>query len=148
MSIVIRDVREHELDLVLALNNAAGPGILPMDAGKLRFFWENADYFRVAEKDGLLAGFLVGAVAGCAARQPAISSGSASATRSSSISTASSSPARRRGAGVGRVFYADVQSFAEVRVPAAGVPKCSSRAAAIPPCCSTAASASAKSAST
>ena len=34
MSIIIRDVREHELDLVLALNNAAGPGILPMDAGK------------------------------------------------------------------------------------------------------------------
>ena len=59
MSIIIRDVREHELDLVLALNNAAGPGILPMDAGKLRFFWENADYFRVAEKDGHLAGFLV-----------------------------------------------------------------------------------------
>ena len=59
MSILIRDVREHELDLVLALNNAAGPGILPMDAAKLSFFWEHADYFRVAEKDGLLAGFLV-----------------------------------------------------------------------------------------
>ena len=59
MSILIRDVREHELDSVLALNNAAGPGILPMDAAKLRFFWENADYFRVAEKDGLLAGFLI-----------------------------------------------------------------------------------------
>src|SRR5213595_4118535 len=27
MSIVIRDVREHELDSVLALNNAAGPAI-------------------------------------------------------------------------------------------------------------------------
>ncbi|MBP6798258.1 MAG: GNAT family N-acetyltransferase, partial [Luteimonas sp.] len=28
MSIVIRDVREHELDSILALNNAAGPTIL------------------------------------------------------------------------------------------------------------------------
>ena len=30
MSIVVRDVREHELDSVLALNNAAGPAILPL----------------------------------------------------------------------------------------------------------------------
>ena len=29
MSIVIRDVREHELDSVLALNNNAGLAILP-----------------------------------------------------------------------------------------------------------------------
>ena len=65
MSIIIRDVREHELDLVLALNNAAGPGILPMDAGKLRFFWENADYFRVAEKDGHLAGSFASWKASC-----------------------------------------------------------------------------------
>ncbi|HPW33467.1 MAG TPA: GNAT family N-acetyltransferase, partial [Arenimonas sp.] len=59
MSIIIRDVREHELDSVLAMNNAAGVGILPMDAAKVRFFWENADYFRVAEVDGLIAGFLI-----------------------------------------------------------------------------------------
>ena len=37
-SIVIRDVREHELDSVLALNNAAGPAILPLDAARLRRF--------------------------------------------------------------------------------------------------------------
>jgi predicted GNAT superfamily acetyltransferase len=35
MSIVVRDVREHELDSVLALNNAAGPAILPLDATRL-----------------------------------------------------------------------------------------------------------------
>ena len=52
MPITIRDVREHELDSVLALNNAAGASILPMDAAKVRFFWEHADYFRVAEQDG------------------------------------------------------------------------------------------------
>ncbi len=49
MSIVIRDVREHELDSVLALNNAAGPAILPLDAAKLRCFCDHAEYFRVAE---------------------------------------------------------------------------------------------------
>ena len=60
MSIVIRDVREHELDSVLALNNAAGPAILPLDAARLRRFHADADYFRIAERDGMLAGFLVG----------------------------------------------------------------------------------------
>ena len=58
MSIVIRDVREHELDSVLALNNNAGLAILPLDAARLRLFYETAEYFRVAERDGNLAGFL------------------------------------------------------------------------------------------
>ena len=60
MSIVVRDVREHELDSVLALNNAAGPAILPLDAARLRHFFDHAEYFRVAERDGTLAGFLIG----------------------------------------------------------------------------------------
>src|SRR5688500_2826915 len=58
MSIVVRDVREHELDSVLALNNAAGTAILPLDASRLRYCFEHAEYFRVAERDGTLAGFL------------------------------------------------------------------------------------------
>ena len=116
MSIVIRDVREHELDSVQAMNNAAGIGILPMDAAKVRFFWENADYFRVAEVDGLIAGFLIAV--------------SHDAPHDSSnflwfreryerflyidrIVIASA----RRSVGVGRVFYGDVQSFAEARYP-------------------------------
>ncbi|MCX7042825.1 MAG: GNAT family N-acetyltransferase [Gammaproteobacteria bacterium] len=116
MSIVIRDVREHELDLVLALNNAAGPGILPMDAGKLRFFWENADYFRVAEKDGLLAGFLVALSQDAPHDSPNFlwfRDRYPEFLYIDRIVIAST----RRGAGVGRVFYGDVQSFAEVRVP-------------------------------
>src|SRR5207342_2988389 len=60
MSIAIRDVREHELDSVLALNNAAGPAILPLDAAKLRQLYASAEYFRVAERDGAIAGFLIG----------------------------------------------------------------------------------------
>jgi predicted GNAT superfamily acetyltransferase len=116
MSIIIRDVREHELDLVLALNNAAGPGILPMDAGKLRFFWENADYFRVAEKDGLLAGFLVALSQDAPHDSPNFlwfRERYPEFLYIDRIVIAST----RRGAGVGRVFYGDVQSFAELRVP-------------------------------
>ena len=60
MSIAIRDVREHELDSVLALNNAAGPAILPLDAARLRHLFDRAEHFRVAERDGALAGFLIG----------------------------------------------------------------------------------------
>ena len=116
MSIVVRDVREHELDSVLALNNAAGPAILPLDAAKLRHFYDSADYFRVAERDGNLSGFLVGF-------------GSDAAHDSSNFAWFGERfpkffyidrivvASRRRGGGVGRALYADVQSYAELRCP-------------------------------
>ncbi len=116
MSIVIRDVREHELDSVLALNNNAGSAILPLDNARLRHFYEHAEYFRVAERDGNLAGFLVGF-------------GSASRHDSSNFAWFRERypdffyidrivvASRRRGGGVGRAFYADVQSYAELRYP-------------------------------
>lgn len=116
MSIVIRDVREHELDSVLALNNNAGLAILPLDSVKLHRFYEQAEYFRVAERDGNLAGFLVGF-------------GSAVDHDSSNFAWFRERypqffyidrivvASRRRGGGVGRAFYADVQSYAELRHP-------------------------------
>lgn len=116
MSIIIRDVREHELDLVLALNNAAGTGILPMDAAKLRFFWENADYFRVAEQDGLLAGFLVALSQDAPHDSPNFlwfREHYSQFMYIDRIVIAST----RRGIGVGRVFYGDIQSYAELRGP-------------------------------
>jgi len=116
MSIVIRDVREHELDSVLALNNNAGLAILPLDAARLQRFHQQAGYFRVAERDGNLAGFLVGF-------------GSDADHDSSNFSWFRERypeffyidrivvASRRRGGGVGRAFYADVQSYAELRHP-------------------------------
>ena len=116
MSIVVRDVLEHELDSVLALNNAAGPSILPLDAARLRHFHAPADYFRVAERDGTLAGFLVGFGSRrghdgsnfrwFAERHPEF-------MYIDRVVVAS----RRRGGGVGRALYADVQSYAELRYP-------------------------------
>ncbi|MGH8086158.1 MAG: GNAT family N-acetyltransferase [Lysobacter sp.] len=116
MSIVVRDVREHELDSVLALNNAAGPAILPLDAARVRHFFETAEYFRIAEREGNLVGFLIG-----------MGSGADHDSRNfkwfreryaeffyiDRIVVAS----RRRGGGVGRAFYADAQSYAELRYP-------------------------------
>ena len=116
MPIVVRDVAEHDLDAVLALNNAAGATILPIGTARLDRLYETAGYFRVAERDGHLAGFLIGF--------------DAKAEHDSSnfrwfraqhddffyidrVVVAS----RRRGGGLGRAFYADVQSHAELRYP-------------------------------
>lgn len=116
MSIVVRDVLEHELDSVLALNNAAGPSILPLDAARLRHFYDHADYFRVALRDGTLAGFLVG----FGSRRGHDGSNfrwfaerHAEFMYIDRVVVAS----RRRGGGVGRTMYADVQSYAELRYP-------------------------------
>ncbi|MCG6117531.1 MAG: GNAT family N-acetyltransferase [Aquimonas sp.] len=116
MTIAIRDVGEHDLDSVLALNNSAGQSILPLDAERVRFFMRHADYFRVAEVDGQIAGFLI-------ALRPGTPYGSSNYRwfceqfeeflYIDRIVVAGS----RRGAGLGRVFYADVTSYAEVRVP-------------------------------
>ena len=116
MSIQIRDVREHELDSVLALNNAAGPNILPLDAAGLGFFHRHAAYFRVAEVGGHIAGFLVALTRDAPYESPNFRwfrERYAEFLYIDRIVIAST----RRGAGVGRVFYADVTSFAEVRVP-------------------------------
>jgi len=116
MSIVIRDVCESELDSVLALNNSAGSAILPLDHARLRYFFDTAEYFRVAERDGNLAGFLLGY-------------GSQSAHDSPNFAWFKQHyphffyidrivvASRRRGGGVGRAFYADTQSYAELRYP-------------------------------
>lgn len=116
MSIAIRDVREHELDSVLALNNAAGPAILPLDAARLRHLFDCAEHFRVAERDGALAGFLIGF--GAHARHDSSNFGWFGERYPDffyidRVAVAS----RRRGGGVGRALYADAQSYAELRYP-------------------------------
>ena len=59
MSLTIRDVRASDLDAVQAINNAAGEGILPLDGVRLARLHAIADYFRIAEEDGRVAGFLI-----------------------------------------------------------------------------------------
>ena len=116
MSIVVRDVREHELDSVLALNNAAGPAILPLDAARLRRFYDTAEYFRVAEREGNLAGFLVGFGSNAPHDSGNFRWFTGRCPRFFYIDRIVVA-SRRRGGGVGRAFYADVQSYAELRYP-------------------------------
>lgn len=116
MPVILRDVRERDLDAVLALNNNAGPSIIPIDSARVRFFYEHAAYFRVAEIDGGLAGFLI-ALTEDAPYQSCnflwYRERYEHFCYIDRIVIASS----HRGAGLGRVFYADVQNFAEVRTP-------------------------------
>jgi hypothetical protein len=116
MAILIRDVREHELDSALALNNNAGPGIMPIDAARMRELNEIACYFRVAEVDGNLAGFLIAMTSDAPYDSPNFRW---FAERQPDFVYIDRIVIGRpyRGHGLGRVFYADVQSYAEVRSP-------------------------------
>ena len=114
--LVLRDVRASDRAAVLALNNTAGTSILPMDGVQLDQFLRHADYFRVAEIDGSLAGFLI------ALRHT-------TAHASSNFKWFADHYPEfvyidrvvvgdpHRGHGLGRLFYSDVQGFAEVRSP-------------------------------
>jgi predicted GNAT superfamily acetyltransferase len=116
MALAIRDVCEHDLDAVLALNNAAGRSILALDAPRLRYFFAHADYFRVAEIDGNLAGFLIALREHGKYDSPNYRWFAEHYAQFVYVDRIVIANAYHRH-GLGRVFYCDVQSFAEVRVP-------------------------------
>lgn len=116
MALVIRDVREHDLDSVLALNNAAGPGILPIDTARLRHLYDVAAYFRVAEIDGHIGGFLIALRPDADYESPNFAWFKANIDDFVYIDRIVIARPYR-GHGLGRVFYADVQGYAEVRSP-------------------------------
>ncbi len=116
MSLALRDAREDDLDAVLAINNSAGTGILPLDAARLRRLYEEADYFRVAELEGRTAGFLLAFREHARHDSPNFrwfAERHPSFVYIDRVVIAGN----MRGRGLGRVFYSDVHSFAEVRVP-------------------------------
>ena len=116
MSVLIRDVQSDELDAILTMNNSAGPSILPLTRERIQHLFETAEYFRVAIVDEQLHGFIVGF-------------GSGAQHDSSNFGWFKRNyPAffyidriivdnETRGGGVGRILYADVESYAEVRYP-------------------------------
>ena len=116
MTVIVRNAEPRDFDAVLALNNAAGPTILPLDAAGLKDLFERACHFRLIEVDGTIAGFL-----------PALREDSGFQSRNflwfrnhypSFIYIDRIVVAKPcRGLWLGRVFYADVTSYAELRVP-------------------------------
>lgn len=116
MPIQIRDVHEHELEAVLALNNSAGPGILALEMEQLRFCYAEAAYFRVAEVAGAVLGFLIAFDETANYRSSNYQWFRERYPAFLYIDRVVVARAQRR-AGLGRVFYADITSFAEVRRP-------------------------------
>ncbi len=116
MALMLRDVREQDLDTILELNNNAGPSILPVDANRIRYFFEVAPYFRVAEINGQLAGFLIALDESIDYDSPHFAWFKQRQAHYSYIDRIVIDKALR-GTGLGRVFYADMHSFVETRSP-------------------------------
>lgn len=114
----LRDVRPEDLDEILQLNNAAGPGIVEIGAARLALLEREAHYFRVARIDGRLAGFLVAFEPGAAYDSPNYQWFSEHFAERGFvyIDRVVVAPGCRRH-GVGRVMYADLLSYAEIRQP-------------------------------
>ena len=58
--LIIRDVRDADLDAVLVLNQSEVPHVGSIDAQRLRWYADNANYFRVAVSGDELGAYLVG----------------------------------------------------------------------------------------
>jgi predicted GNAT superfamily acetyltransferase len=116
MSLVLREVTEADLDSVLALNNAAGSAIVPIDAERLGTLFAEAAYFRCVTYDGHLAAFLVGLTPEADYDSPNFAWFRRHYENFVYIDrVVVASPYRRHG--LGRLLYADVTSFAEPRAP-------------------------------
>lgn len=114
MGIIIRDVQNHELNILLTLNNEAGSSILPIDQERLHMLYEKANYFRVAVVDEQLAGFLIAVENNCDYDSQHFTWFKIRYPDFIYIDRVVIDANFRRH-GLGRIFYADVQSFAEVR---------------------------------
>jgi hypothetical protein len=116
MSLILRDIEADDLDAVWALNNSAGPSIVPVDRERMRQLFEVARYFRIARYKGELAGFQIALSPEARYDSPNFRwfrEHYADFLYIDRIVVDS----RFRRHGIGRVFYADVLSFAEVRYP-------------------------------
>lgn len=116
MSLILRDIEAEDLDAVWALNNSAGCSIVPIDRERMRQLFDVARYFRVAHYNGELAGFQIALSPEARYDSPNFlwfREHFADFLYIDRIVIDS----RFRRHGIGRVFYADVLSFAEVRYP-------------------------------
>jgi len=118
MTIALRDIEARDLEEVLKLNNEAGKSIVPIEPDRLAQLEQTAHYFRIAEVNGQLAGFLVGLTREADYDSPNFSWFKDHCSDQGFLyidRVVVSSNFRRHG--IGRVLYCDVLSFAEVRFP-------------------------------
>lgn len=60
MAYILRDVRDTDLNAVLALNQSEVPHVGSVDLQRMRWFADNASYFRIAIDAGRLGAYLIG----------------------------------------------------------------------------------------
>lgn len=60
MEYTLRDVRDDDLAAVLELNQSQVPHVGSVDIGRMQWFADNADYFRVAFAGETLGAYLIG----------------------------------------------------------------------------------------
>lgn len=116
MSLILRDIEAEDLDAVWALNNSAGCSIVPIDRERMRQLFDVARYFRVAHYNGELAGFQIALSPEAGYDSPNFLWFREHFENFLYIDRIVIDSRFRRH-GIGRVFYADVLSFAEVRYP-------------------------------
>jgi uncharacterized protein len=116
MTIHLRDVQSGDLDTILAINNSAGDSIIPIDGQRMARFLDIARYFRVAEMQGQVVGFLIGLTPEADYDSPNFRWFQSHYEQFLYIDRVVLTSAHRR-SGLGRLFYADILNFCEVRQP-------------------------------
>lgn len=116
MATTIRDARSDELDWVLAVNNDATPDVNELSPEDLRRLVDMSCYFRIAESDRVRAGFLIAMRSGADYESPNFRWFKRNYADFVYIDRVVVEPRFRRH-GIGKVFYADVQSYAEQIAP-------------------------------
>lgn len=119
MSFLFRDAVPNDLPTILVMNREAGVSVADIDRDTLDCHLANAAYFRVAESDGALAGFLIGFDNEAGTGNTGYRWFRERHPEFAYIDRIVVAP-DYRGHGLGRVLYADMISFAEVRVPVLG----------------------------
>ena len=56
---LVRDAEEADLAAILSINQDSVPGVNSLTAGQMRWLWSNAEYFRLVQVVGEVAGFLI-----------------------------------------------------------------------------------------
>jgi hypothetical protein len=64
VTLLVRDAATHDRAVLLALNNSAIPHVNELDREQFEWLAGHADYFRVAEDKGRIAGFVLAIGAG------------------------------------------------------------------------------------
>lgn len=116
MPTTIRDITSADYDLLLRINNAAAPNVNELTADQFADLHAMSAYARLAQFDGRVAGFLLALMPGqdydsinyrwfCEHYESFVYIDRVVVGK------------KFRGLGIGNVFYADVQSFAEQRAP-------------------------------